>query len=219
MQVLLDQDATKSNVEYALDDFLRKADSDDFIIFYWSGQAYSRPDNPSEVYFACHDTNINRLSSGYDTRDVKIRLKERNVSNVIIIADTIHSSAIFNQEGGTSTRGEATSYMEKAQGGSNIPPGWIYMVSAASDRLAVENSTWKNGAFTHFLLRGLRGEADNYRGRFIADGRISMREMREFLTIEMPEQTFYALDIALFPTIESNSNDPNIWQLTFDRTQ
>jgi hypothetical protein len=219
MQVLLDQDATKANVEYALDDFLRKADGDDFILLYWSGHAYPRPDNPTEVYFACYDTKIKRPSSGYDMKKVKDSLKQRRTQNVVVIADTCHSAAFMTRAGGTKTRGAAVAYVQKAQENSDIPPGWIYMVSAASDQLAIENSTWKNGAFTHVLLKAMRGEADNYRGRHTADGRISMNEIRDFLRTEMPELTQSTLDIPLFPTIETNTADQTIWQMTLDRSQ
>jgi len=83
------------------------------------------------------------------------------------------------------------------------------MVSAESDRKAVEHSRWSNGAFTHWLIKGLLGGADANR-----DGKVTMLELKAHMSSTMPEETLRVLGAPKDPLILTNSSDEDIWNLT-----
>ena len=55
------------------------------------------------------------------------------------------------------------------------------MVGADTDRQAIEHTSWSNGAFTHILLKGLKGEADGYQSAGVKDGVVTMGELKEYM--------------------------------------
>ncbi len=70
-----------------------------------------------------------------------------------------------------------------------VPKGWVFMVSAETDRKAVEHSAWRNGAFTHCLLQGIMGKADGFQGADLKDGTVTLGELRAYLLTSMPDET------------------------------
>ncbi|MCD6328372.1 hypothetical protein J7M28_12595 [bacterium] len=68
-----------------------------------------------------------------------------------------------------------------------------------TDRLAVEDSSWSNGAFTHCLLEGLSEKADGFEGAGPRDGAVTLGELRTYLNSMMPEVTLKALGSAIHP--------------------
>ena len=62
--------------------------------------------------------------------------------------------------------------------------GKVVIASAGGSGIAVESAKWKNGVFTHALLRGLKGEADRDR-----DGRVLVSELRDFVEHEVQQLT------------------------------
>ena len=94
----------------------------------------------------------------------------------------------------------------------STPKGWIFMVGADSDRLAVENSSWTNGAFTHTLLEALSGKADGFESVGQRDGTVTMGELRAYLNSAMPDETQRILGVAKRPVITTSTGDPGIWR-------
>ena len=88
------------------------------------------------------------------------------------------------------------------------------MVGADSDRTAVEHSSWKNGAFTHCLLKGLSGEADGFESSGAKDGVVTMGELKTYMNSTMPEETHKVLGVAKHPVITTNTGDPDIWNIS-----
>ena len=88
------------------------------------------------------------------------------------------------------------------------------MVAADTDRLALEDSTWSHGAFTHCLLKGLAGEADGFQGIGPQDGVVTLLELRAYLESTMPADTLKNLQLPLHPVIKTSTTDPSIWELT-----
>jgi hypothetical protein len=209
VKVLVDREATKAGIEGALDGWLTKAGTNDLILLYWSGHAYPDPADQRKVYFACHDTVSRQPHTGWRMDRVLDRVREKGARNVVVIADTCHAGRLIVD----GARGlELRPVVQKPGGAEQIPKGWIYLVSAEADRKALENAAWKNGAFTHCLLRGLKGEADSDR-----NGDITMLELTAFLGRAMPEATEKVLGKARTPVIESNPDDSAIWRLTLQR--
>lgn len=211
MKLLLNNDATFMNIRIALESWLTKAGPDDLILLYWSGHGYPDPENPQKVYFACHDTDINIPATGYRMDTVRDILEELNTRNVLLLADTCHAGKLITR--GDSNQKSIRSYVDKVTAESSLPKGWVFMVSADTDRQAIEDSSWSNGAFTHCLLEGMSGKADGFLSIGAKDGKISLGELRAYLGMKMPEETQKILGVAKHPLITTSTGDPAIWEL------
>ncbi len=211
IKLLTNKQATKRNIEVALESWLTKANPEDLIVLYWSGHGFPDPENAEKVYFACYDTDVSIPATGYRMDRVRSALEERKARNVILLADTCHAGKLI-------TRGNKgisiVPQIEKMRRDKSIPKGWIFMVGADTDRQAIEHTSWSNGAFTHCLIKGLSGCADGFENSGLRDGIVTMGELRIYLFTEMPNQTQRVLGTAKRPVIMSRSGDKNIWDLS-----
>jgi hypothetical protein len=130
---------------------------------------------------------------------------------VVVFADTCHAGKLI-------TRGErAISIMpkiDKMRREKKTPKGWIFMVGADTDRKAITYTSWKNGAFTYFLLGALSGKADGYMSSGADDGVVTMGELRTYMSSVMPDETQRVIGVAKRPVITTSTGDPEIWNLT-----
>jgi len=211
IKLMLNKQATKRNIEIALESWLTKAGPNDQIVLFWAGHGFPDPENPEKVYFACYDTDISIPVTGYRMDKVRAALEERRSRNVILLADTCHAGKLI-------TRGERglsiVTQINKMRREKKVPKGWIFLVGADTDRKAIEHTSWANGAFTHCLIKGLSGGADGYESVGPKDGIVTMGELRAYLNSAMPDETQKVLGVAKRPIITTSTGDPDIWNLT-----
>jgi len=211
IKTLINERATKRNIEIALESWFTKAGQDDLIVLFWSGHGFHDPEDPERVYFACYDSEIAIPATGYRMDRVRRSLEERGARNVLFFADTCHAGRLI-------TRGErgvsVVPHLQQLRKEKKIPKGWIFMVGAETDRHAVENSSWSNGAFTHCLIEGILGKADGFESTGPKDGIVTMGELRAYLNTAMPEETQKVLGVAKRPLITTTTGDPSIWDLS-----
>jgi hypothetical protein len=216
IKLLVNEKATQRNILIALESWLSKAGLNDKIIFFWAGHGFPDPEDPEKVYFACYDTDIKIPATGYRMDRVRASLEERKTKNVIILADTCHAGKLI-------TRGDRglsiVPSIEKMRRNQNIPKGWIFMVAADTDRQALEHTSWKNGVFTHCLVKALSGAADGYESVGHKDGMVTMGELRAYLNTAMPNETQRVLGVAKRPVITTSTGDPDIWNLSLQVTK
>jgi uncharacterized caspase-like protein len=213
IKLLVNEQATKGNVEVALESWLTKAGPDDLVVLFWSGHGFPDPADPEKVYFACHDTDLSVPATGCRMDKARAAIEELKARNVVVLADTCHAGKLVTR-GGKGVGGIAVGgYVEKLRQDAAVPKGWIFMVSAETDRLAVEHSSWSHGAFTHCLLEALGGAADGFESSGARDGVVTMGELRAYLTSAMPEETQKVLGAAKRPLIVSSAGSPEIWNL------
>jgi uncharacterized caspase-like protein len=211
IKLLLNEEATQRNIMIALESWLTKAGTNDQIVLFWAGHGFADPEDPEKVYFACYDTDGSIPATGYRMDRVRAALEEREARNIVLFADTCHAGKLI-------TRGDRglsiVPEIKKMKRERNVPSGWIFMVGADTDRKAIEHSTWKNGAFTHCLVKALSGGADGYDSIRPKDGIITMAELRAYLNSAMPEETQRVLGVAKRPIITTSAGDPSIWNMT-----
>ncbi len=211
LKLLVNKEATQRNIKIALESWLTKAGPNDKIVLFWAGHGFPDPEDPERVYFACYDTEISIPATGYRMDRVRATLEERKSRNVILFADTCHAGKIITR----GVRGlSIVPQIDKMRLKKDIPKGWIFMVSADTDRQAIEHSSWTNGAFTHCLINALTGAADGYQSAGPKDGTVTMGEIRAYLTSVMPEETQKILGVAKWPVITTGTGDIDIWKLT-----
>lgn len=211
IKLLTNEEALETEIRVAIRDWLRKAREHEPVVLYWSGHGMIDPEDPTRVYMVCHDTDPAKPSSGYRMNDIRDHLEELNARNVVVIADTCHAGKLITRSDGTKAVGNV---MHENLQELPPPPGWVFMVGADADRLALEGRTWSNGAFTHVLLKGLKGQADGVLSGGEKDGIVTMHELRLYMSETMPVETEKVLGVARHPRIVTNTGDAAIWDLT-----
>lgn len=209
IKLLTNEEATQRNIMIALESWLSKAGRNDQIVLFWAGHGFPDPEDPEKVYFATYDTDINIPVTGYRMDQVRRALEERKAKNVILLADTCHAGKLITRGDGNRGISIVPNIKQK-----NTPKGWVFMVGADTDRQAIENASWSNGAFTHSLVNGLNGAADGFQSIGPKDGVVTMGELRAYMNTAMPEETQKVLGVAKRPVIATSSGDPDIWNLT-----
>lgn len=211
IKLIVNEQATLMNIKIAMESWLTKAGPQDLIVLYWSGHGYPDTEDPTKVYLACYDTDVGIPPTGYRMDHIRSSLEEKSAKNVLVLADTCHAGKLMTR----GVRGiSIIPHLDKMKEQQAIPKGWIFMVGAESDRLALEHSSWSNGAFTRCLLEGLSGKADGYMSSGASDGVVTMGELRTYLSTVMPDETQKIFGVAKRPVIETNSGDPAIWDLS-----
>lgn len=201
---LLDEQATTRELTRALRGFLMQAQAADLVLLYFAchgGPDPRRLDGPPYLY--TYDTDpADVAGTGLPMYEIDRGLRDViRAERVVICVDTCHSGGVGTGLRSTG-RAEATNqYLEalaKAKGGVAV------LTSAEANEAAEEDARWGggHGVFTHFLLQGMRGEADGYRG--VRDGIVSVGELFEYVRDKVQEET-------------GNRQHPNIGDTGFDR--
>ncbi len=139
--LLLDSQAKKENILRSIRNLFSKADKDDIVVFFFSGHGYIGG-------FCAYDGNIN-----YDM--IRDAMKNSVCQNKMMLIDACHSGGIRiqNSDNGINSLNKASNVM--------------LFLSSRTDEYSIERSDMKNGYFTTFLQKALRGNADENHDRVI----------------------------------------------------
>jgi uncharacterized caspase-like protein len=213
-KILLNQEAKQESIKDALYGFLQKAGKEDVIMLYWSGHGFADPENPEKCYFACYDTMVKKPWTGYEMKSVREALEEHTARNVVMLADTCHSAGVFAIRGTKGVDIEGTSpldtYVNKMR---RVGKGMAFLVAGDTDRKALEDTAFKNGVFTHFILEALRGAADGFKGSGDKDGLVTLGELVEYVRDKLPAATLEKLGHAQHPAFFFPSADASLREL------
>ena len=83
-------------------------------------------------------------------------LKSSQAKYKLCIADACHSGSLLATRSGTVDNLLEKYYTTLAQ----AEPGTALIMSSKSDETSLESSGLRQGVFSHFLIRGMKGEAD-----------------------------------------------------------
>lgn len=142
--LLTNSQVTKSAVLNALRQQFSKATKDDAILFFYSGHGA-----PGKLVF--YDGQI-------DYQDIKDIMAKSKARSKMIFADACFSGKMRNEQ--------------RTQHNTSVPANLrntevMFFLSSRSDETSIERRDMKNGFFTAYLQRGLRGGADANRDRTI----------------------------------------------------
>lgn len=140
--LLLNEQATKKSILAAIRKVFRKATANDIVVFFYSGHGYAGG-------FYVYDGN---LSYG----EVRKAMSISKCQNKMIFAD-----ACFSGDMRTGSR-QSQSAVNAAKN-ANV----MLFLSSRSNETSIESRSMKNGYFTTYLQKGLRGGADANRDRVI----------------------------------------------------
>ncbi|MCX6123023.1 MAG: caspase family protein [Ignavibacteriales bacterium] len=187
MQVLLNKDATLTNLKAALITFLNQAIDMDLVIIYFAGHGAPEPAKPSNTYLLTYDTDPNSLgTSAFPMWDIETVLKRYiSAKRVVVFSDACHSGAISVN---FTTRGLADSepnlvnqYLADL---SKTKEGIVIFTASAAGEVSQEFPDMGHGAFTFYLLEGLEGKAD-----FNNDYTVTINELMQYVEEQVKRKT------------------------------
>lgn len=160
--LLRDEEATRENIITALERIAALADERDMIVVFMAMHASAGPDE--KLYFYAHDTKPSSLrATGLSDDVVMTTIEGSRAGRLVMLLDACHAGA-FDQASAGGERGiqalETNSRLE-GLGRRRSSKKKAVLTAASASEVAKEDEVWNgHGVFTHYLLRGLRGEAD-----------------------------------------------------------
>ncbi len=146
VRILIDDDATRVNILQAMQQFLLKADENDVVMFYFSGHGLEGSFLPSD-----YDGYNNRLRHD----EIKDLLQRSRAKHKLVLADACHSGTLL------AARKPLHETLQKYYAAfENTNGGLALLMSSKGEEVSLEDGGLRSGIFSHFLIRGLKGEAD-----------------------------------------------------------
>jgi EAL domain-containing protein (putative c-di-GMP-specific phosphodiesterase class I) len=162
VHVIAGDNATTFNIQAALHRHLvRERKPGDLILVYFSGHGFLASDEQIP-YLGSHDVQVNLLSENPNAGVRMDRLHEdvakSPAAQVICMLDCCYSGAIAP---GRSRESVAVTLDQSIipEAFLRLGQGRVALVSCPPESVSRESEGLQNGVFTHFVLRGLRGEA------------------------------------------------------------
>ncbi|NJB85483.1 hypothetical protein GGR26_001228 [Lewinella marina] len=167
VKVLIDENATHDNILAAMRDTYRKADENDVILFYFSGHGL-----PGSFLPVDYDGESRALAH----EDVHEVLQNSRSRHKVVIADACHSGSLVAR--GVGANREALSGYYSAL--TNAKASTALMMSSRGEEISLEDGGLRSGVFSHYLIRGMKGEADANHDRMV-----SIQELFNFVHREV----------------------------------
>jgi hypothetical protein len=184
LRSVYDTEATRENVIGALDEFLKRTSKEDLVLLYFAMHGVCDPDGGDDIYFLCHDSKMQNLeASALSRASLEKLIRKCEAERIMVIADTCHSgmlgtSGIGKRDAGTGSYG-LLKRISEIEG-----KGITFFSASDANEYSQEREDLGHGVFTYYLVRGLKGEADEN-----GDGFVVLQEIEEYTYARVKEQT------------------------------
>jgi hypothetical protein len=171
IKLMIDESATRKQITEALSQISRKADHNDVLIIYLSGHGLDGAFLPYDF------TGSDQLLTYESVMQI---LNECKAGSKLLIADACHSGSIAYN-----TRSVAAGTIQHYyQSFSKSTGGTAMLVSSAQDEVSLEYGGLRQGIFSHFLIRGIRGEADSNKDKIV-----DVTELHTYISLNVKAYT------------------------------
>jgi hypothetical protein len=162
-RLLLNEQATTRNIRSTLFTFLKQAKADDLVLIYIASHGAPEPGRPDNLYLITYDTDPDDLAStAFPMWDMETALTRYILAErVVVLADACHSAGVGGEAGLRSVGNSnlINTYLANLQ---KTKTGRAIITASEANELSREGEEWGgHGVFTHYLLQGLKGEADS----------------------------------------------------------
>ncbi len=164
IRILIDEDATKAKILSHMDELYSQAGPNDLIMLYFSGHGLKGSFLPIDF-----DGFNNKLLHD----EINQKLKNSPAKYKLCIADACHSGSLLAMRSGTAVESTLSNYYKTL---AQSEAGTALIMSSKSEENSLESSGLRQGVFSHFLIRGLKGEADNNGNKVV-----SVQELFDFI--------------------------------------
>jgi hypothetical protein len=152
--LLLNERATRAEMERNLIYELPKAGKDDTVMIFLSGHGAEDPSMPGEFSFLPQDSDPQNLLPTSVHMNRQWLLSKLGAKRVVLIADACQSSG-FVQPGVKSLHRSLKKMKEDFQKSE----GKVFITSSRADEVSREKPEYGNSVFTYHLLEALKGKA------------------------------------------------------------
>lgn len=178
--LLLDEQATKPAINNQLDHLTRKMTSDSTFVLFFAGHGVQRVGGFAPGEYLCPiEADLDNLqTTGISNEELSTALRHISAKRIIVFLDACHSGGIGQPRsaGLTIKPGLSdTAYAKLVQG-----EGQVIIASCKPDQVSWELGGMRNGLFTHYLLKGLQGEAAG------KDGIIGITDLYSYISKQVP---------------------------------
>lgn len=172
--VLVDEAATREGILRAMRENFLRADANDVVLLYFSGHGLDGCFLPVD-----YDGYNNKLRH----EEVKEIFKQSKAKHKLCIADACHSGSM--RFDAMASRGPAPVTLDRYYKAFEETDGGIaLLMSSKAEELSLEDHGLRQGVFTYYILRGLKGGADT-NGDYI----VTIKELYTFVYGKVREYT------------------------------
>lgn len=168
IQLLIDDAASHQAIIQAVNTVTTQADENDVVLFYMSGHGF-------EGYFAPHD--FDGYNNGLAYADLLQAFDKGRAHQKLFIADACHSGSMSAVRGNVSS--SLSDYYSRI---TDTKESSAILMSSKSDEVSLEYSGMRQGVFSHFLIKGLKGLADADSDKIVSIGELYTYVDREVRT-------------------------------------
>jgi hypothetical protein len=189
VKLLLNSEATTSNIKNLLGSWLpENVQPDDIVYVYFAGHGIV--DKRGDAYFVTNDTDPAKLyASAYSMLDLKGILGRLKYRHLVVISDACHAGSI-GAEADTSRDLEVVRINDAFKGivseNESVAKSEFILTAAGSNEKSFESDRWDggHGAFTYFLVDGLKGKADRD-----GNGKVTANEIYDYVRDAVRRET------------------------------
>jgi hypothetical protein len=166
------KEATEKNIDNALTGILSNAFPQDLIYIFFSGHGRAHPQRAKDVYLLTWDFEPDYYRSGYSYKDLLDLIEDSNAKHIIAFIDACRSGTIgFGGKGKSEGNFDQDAFGERLY---QIPENRVVFSSGRGTQLSWEDTKKEHGIFTYYLLKGLKGEAEeNQNSQFVDLGELA----------------------------------------------
>ncbi len=132
-----------------------KADENDVALFYFSGHGVEGAFIPVDF-----DGFSNRLYH----HEIRQILDGSRAKHKVVLGDACHAGSLYSstmESDALASRNIMANMLERYYSAfENTAGGMALLMSSKGQEVSLEDSGFRSGVFSHFLIRGLKGEAD-----------------------------------------------------------
>ena len=147
IKVLIDDSATKDNILESMEELYAQADENDMIMLYFSGHGLAGS-------FIPHD--FDGIKNRINHKDVEAIFQKSRAKHKICYADACYSGSYEYGEKTAINTSMKKFYNQLSSTASST----ALLMSSRKNEISLEFLGLKQGVFSHFLIKGLGGEAD-----------------------------------------------------------
>ncbi len=173
LRILIDEDATRESILVTMEEIYGQAEPEDMVMLYFSGHGQKGCFLPIDF-----DGFNNRLYH-YEINDIFNSCKAKHK---VFLADACHSGSYA-----LAARGEVDDMVGRFYDGlKDSAPGTALILSSKPEETSLESLKVRQGVFSYYLLKGLKGEAD-----YNFDGIVMLQELYKYLSENVSSYTNY----------------------------
>jgi hypothetical protein len=170
MRILIDEEATRDNILNTMQDVFGQASPNDLVIFYFSGHGLNGSFLPIDFDGYNNKITHEEIAAAFNKSKAKYKL---------CLADACHSGSLFAMRSG-----EEPLLVQYYATLSKSISGTALIMSSKADETSLESAGLRQGVFSHFLIRGLKGEADKNKDKLV-----SVQEIYDFVFTNVRDYT------------------------------